>query len=337
MRRDRPRSKVKAKGTRGSFGSVVMKRKNFFAVALAAAAAPLFIVLSAKADLAQLNDGAPFVVIKSTGGQGQITVRPSEPNGLVRIPGSAPGVRMERFNVNSTERIDWPKIGGGGQCGAAGFRGRFRPCIGGAVHLPLNNLPEGPHGVFVTNPGGDLPIGVPNRFQAMVISAGTSPVLMEQTRGPFFIDGESDITLHGVAGRGLVRTTTGTVSIRNPGGGIRIETASGRILMQSGPALDQAQIGSQQGDIEWTINGVGQGPYRVFAGSGIVKLLVRPGIALNIDAVSTGGTVINDLDPAMATVIFARPHAVSLAVGGGGAQITVQSQSGTVIIAPAQL
>ena len=326
-----------------------MKRVNLLAAVLASAAAPLFIVLSAKADLAQLNDGAPLLLIKSNGGQ--ITVRPGEPDGLVRVPGNAPGVRMDRFNVdrNAFGNVNLPAFhctGGQRSVPPAMTRGKVphpqanvapaRPC-GGPVRIPLlNNLREGPHGVAITNPGGDLSVGVPNRFEAMLVNAGASPVLMERTRGPFIIVGDNDIALHGVSGRGWVRSTRGMVDIRNPVGALRIETESGPITLETGPGLNAAQVSSMSGDITWTLEGTGSGPYRVQAGTGTVRILVTHGVAANIDAVSDNGVVVNNLDPSVANVLLSRPHAVSLTVGGGGAQLTVHSTNGTVVIAPAQ-
>ena len=334
---------VKLIGPQGSLAASIMKRVNLLAVALAIAAAPMCIVLSAKADLAQLNDGAPLLIIKSNGGQ--INVHPGEPDGIVRVPGNPQGVRMERFNVdrNAFGNVTLPPL----QC-APGMRSEprgglnprrgfnvGRPC-GGPVHVPLpNNLREGPHGVSITNPGSDISVGVPNRFEAMLVNAGASPVVMERTRGPFIIVGDNDVTLRGVAGRGWVRTTRGNVDIRNPMGALRIETESGPITLQTGPALEAAQVSSMNGDITWTLNGTGTGPYRVNAGYGTVRILLRPGVAANIDAVSDNGIVVNNLDPSVANVLLSRPHAVSLTVGGGGAQLTVHSTNGTVIIAPA--
>lgn len=330
--------KVKLIGPPGPLAASIMKRVNVLAVVLASAAAPLCIVLSAKADLAQLNDGAPLLIIKSNGGQ--INIRPGEPAGMVRVPGNPQGVRMERFSVdrNAFSNVTLPPF----QCaGSQHPRGPVprrevgRPC-GGPVHVPmLNNLREGPHGVTITNPGTDISVGVPNRFEAMLVNAGASPVVMERTRGPYIIVGDNDVTLRGVAGRGWVRSTRGFVDIRNPIGALRIETESGPITLQTGPALEAAQVSSTSGDITWTLNGTGTGPYRVAAGYGTVRILVRPGVAANIDAVSESGVVVNNLDPSAANVLLARPHAVSLTVGGGGAQITVHSTNGTVIIAPA--
>ncbi len=309
--------------------STIMKRINLLALALAAAAAPLCIVLSAKADLAQQTGGPPVVTIRSQGGQ--ITVRSGEPDGIVRVPGNAPGVQMSHFNVSAQEiRMVFP--GERGQAG--GNRGGRRPYSFPARPFNVPNLNEGPHGVAIVNPGNDLTVGVPNKTEAMFINAGPSPVTMEQTHGPFVIFGQGDIALHGVQGRGWVRTPAGNMDIRDPSGALRLETATGRIAMQSGAALDRAEIYSQNGDVEWTINGAGSGPYRIIAGSGIVRLFVRPGIGVNIDASSDTGTVVNNLGPGIADVSLARPHALSLTMGGGGAEITVHSVGATVIIAP---
>ena len=330
MRCGPPRGTVRVDG-RARGPSTIMKRINLLALALAAAAAPLCIVLSAKADLAQQTGGPPVVTIRSQGGQ--IIVRSGEPDGIVRVPGNAPGVQMSHFNVNAQEiRMVFP--GERGQAGGGAHGGRH-PYSFPSRPFNVPNLNEGPHGVAIVNPGNDLTVGVPNKTEAMFINAGPSPVTMEQTHGPFVIFGQGDIALHGVQGRGWVRTPAGNIEITNPSGALRLETATGRIVMHSGEALGSADILSQNGDVEWTINGVGGGPYRIRAGNGIVRLFVRPGIGVNIDASSDMGTVVNNLDPGMAEVSLARPHALSLTIGGGGAEITVHSLGATIIVAPA--
>jgi len=328
MRCGTPDGKVKGGGTR-FFSSTIMRRINFAAIALGALAAPLFIVLSAKADLAQLNDGGPVTVIKSTGGK--ITIHSGEPDGLVRVPGNTPGVQMNRFNVNpqtmGTFCVPRPQAFNP-RHGSRTFEQQSGGCTPRA--LPLR---EGPHGVSITNPGSDLEVGVPNRMELMYVQAGASPVLMERTRGPYIIIGENDVTLRSVAGMGWVQTQ-GNVEVRNPQGNIGVVTGAGRIAIWSGPQLERAQFFSQSGDIEWTVSGVSTGPYRVNLGSGSARIHVCGGFGASIVATSLGGTVVNMLDPSVANVSFSGPHGLSETVGGGGAQVIVNSREGNITIAP---
>jgi hypothetical protein len=136
-----------------------------------------------------------------------------------------------------------------------------------------------------------------------------------------------------VAGMGWVQTQ-GNVEVRNPQGNMGVVTGAGRISVWSGTQLERAQFFSQSGDIEWTISGVSTGPYRVQLGSGSARIHVCPGVAASLAATSTGGTVVNMLDPTVANVGFSGPHAVSMTVGGGGAQIIVNSREGNITIAP---
>jgi hypothetical protein len=325
--------KVKDEGRRSPFTHAFMKRLNLIAIALAVLAAPLVIVLSAKADLAQLNDGAPVTVIKSSGGR--IYVHPGEPDGVVRIPGNPAGVQMNRFNVDpqTMSTLCFPRpqafavrrgIRGGGA--AAGNAGGCTP-----HKLPLR---EGPHGVTINNPGSDIEVGVPNRVELMYIQGGASPVTIERTRGPFFITGQGDVTLRDVVGQGAV-LTQGNIDARNPQGVFTGGSVNGRIALTSGAPLDRAQLYARFGEIDWTIEGLGNGPYRVQTDSATARIFVRPGVGANIDATSDGGTVTNQLPPSAADVGFAGAHAVSLTVNGGGPQITIHSKSGNIIIAPA--
>lgn len=329
MRGSPPRDTVGGEGARGP-SMTFMKRFNHLAIALAALAAPLLIVLSAKADLAQLNDGAPVMRIESTGGR--ILVHPGEPDGMVRIPGNPPGVQMNRFDVPAQASVCVPRPQA--MMPRRGGRPGLAPQQAGCVPHTFNLRP-GPHGVSINNPGSDIEVGVPNRVELMYIKAGASPVTMERTRGPFFITGQSDVALHGVAGAGTV-LTLGNIDARNPAGNLTAGTLNGHIMLVSNAALDKATLVARDaGDIDWTIEGVGGGPYRLQLGSGTAHVYVRPGVGVNINATSVGGVVSNSLDPSVAEVGFAGLHAATLTVGGGGAQITVYSQSGNIIVAPA--
>ena len=238
MRQGAPHGKVEGEGTRGSFARIIMRRINFLAIALGVLAAPLAVVLSAKADLAQLNDGAPLTVINSTGGR--ITVHPGEPDGLVRVPNNAAAQRPQAFE---NKRGYHPP----------GQNPNLNPNLNANPNCRVTHLPlrEGPHGVAINNPGSDLEVSVPSRFELMYIKANASPVLMERTRGPFIITGQNDVALHGVAGMGYVQTA-GNVDVRNPAGILGVATSVGRITIASGPALERLQLYSQSGDIEWT-------------------------------------------------------------------------------------
>ena len=332
MRDSPPQGKVEPRGARGPFTPTFMKRFNHLAIAVAALAAPLLIVLSAKADLAQLNDGAPVVRIQSNGGR--ILVRPGEPDGVVRIPGNAPGVQMNRFDVPAQASVCVPRPQA--LMPRRGVRPGAPPQQQPAC-VPHNfNLRPGPHGVAINNPGSDIEVGVPNRTELMYIQGGASPVTMERTRGPYYIQGRGDVALHGVAGAGTV-LTLGNIDARNPAGNLVAGTLNGHITLFSNAALDRATLVAREtGDIDWTIEGVGGGPYQVHLGSGAAHIFVGPGVGANIVAQSDLGIVTNLLDPSTTDIGSSRPHAVAMSVNGGGPQIIITSQAGNVTIAPLQ-
>jgi hypothetical protein len=307
-----------------------MKRTQLFASLLAAAAAVATVLMCANADLARLTDGPPVLKIHSTGGT--ITVTQGDFPG-VRVPGNPAGVHISRFLVSrqALGRVVLPRQIGGRNT-AGGPRG---------FALPMRNfnvpgIRDGAHGVALDNAGGDMNVEVPNRVEAMYIDAGPSPVVLDRVSGPFIVVSDAgDVTLRNVTGHGFVRTINGNIDVRGTGGNVHIETAFGRVTMQSAGGLDHGDIIDLHGDVDWTFNGVGQGAYRIFSGDGVVRVLLRPNIGATVDAQSDTGSVTNLFDPGAADVRFARPHALSIAVGGGGAQITVHSRGGTVVVAPA--
>ncbi|HXM17513.1 MAG TPA: hypothetical protein VN934_01740 [Candidatus Tumulicola sp.] len=308
-----------------------MKHSQILASLLAAAATVTTVLVSANADLARLTDGPPVVTIHSKG-SGAITITPGDFGG-VRVPGNPPGVQISRFNVSrqAVGRIVLPRQMGRNRSSAGP---RFFTLPGRNFNLP--GVRDGAHGIALENSGGDMNVEVPNHVEALLINAGASPVTLDRVGGPFVIVSDSgDVTLRNVTGHGLVRTISGNVDVRGFSGNVHIETAFGRVTMQSSAGLDHAEVVDLRGDVDWTFNGVGAGAYRIFSGQGLVKVTLRPGIGATVDAQSDGGTVTNYFDPSAADIRFLRPHALSLAVGGGGAQITVHSKNGSVVVAPA--
>jgi hypothetical protein len=309
---------------------LIMQRTKIYAAILGAAAAVASVLFCANADLARLTDGPPVVTINSKG-TGTITVTSGDFAG-VRVPGNPAGVQISRFRVTRQQmgRIVLPS-----QMNATGGGGR-RPLMLRARNFALPGVRDGAHGVALESAGAGMNVQVPGRVEALLINAGPSPVVLDHVSGPFVIVSDTgDVTLRNVTGRGFIRTTSGNVDIRGATGNVHVETVSGRVTMQSAAGLERAEVVDLQGDVDWTFNGIGAGAYRVFNGQGLVRVTLRPAVGATLDAQSDEGTVANYFDAGQADIRFARPHAVSLSLGGGGAQITVHSRSGTVVVAPA--
>ncbi|SRR5579872_362604 len=267
---------------------------------------------------------APVLTIHSTGGT--VHVYSADAAAVHVIPGAGgQRINVSRFTPGQFTR--GPMLPAQQVC--RGFGRRFR-----CYRLPARQfiLPQtlyGSEGVHVENPGGDMSIGVPNHVGAIFINAEQGNVEVERLRGPFIIQAAGDVRLKNVYGRGLIRTTSGNVTLTGVGGDVHLVTAGGFVTVY-GSAAEKADVESQGGAITWRFAKVGTGPYKFSSGQGAVHLQFLPGVAAQVDAQSATGSITNLLPGALTT--GSQQHVLSVPVNGGGPEITVTSTSGDVTI-----
>jgi DUF4097 and DUF4098 domain-containing protein YvlB len=287
----------------------------------------------ARADDVVGTSTPPVLTIHSTGGA--ITITSSEDSNVRVTSGAAQRVRISRFSpdrfgntsIMLPERSVRVPVG-------RGFR---------TYHLPARqfNVPMarfGSEGVNVENLGGDMSIAVPRHVGAIFVNAESGNVAIEKLRGPYIISaGGGDVNMRNVVGRGLIRTTAGNITLGGVGGDVHIQTASGAVTVYASHA-DRADVTTEDGPITWRFARLGDGAYRFSSKQGAIHLGFRPGVAAQVDAQSDSGNVQNlfagSPDAAAAVVRVSSPHALSLAVNGGGPQITATTTSGDISVEP---
>src|SRR5579872_139449 len=304
-------------------------RRILFALPCAVAAVMLF-GLAAMADTTVAPNGLPIVTVHSTGGT--VTIAASDDDN-VRVQSPIPNLRIAHFAVpqGGRSRIMLP----GAQrrlFGRQGWRTFQMPPR--QVWVPNLNRPS--DGISIENPGTDITVSVPKRTGALYINAEAGDVVIQKYRGPFLIvaDGGA-VRVANLVGRGIIRTISGNIDLVGIGGDIHIQTATGNIVGR-GIFADRADVTSQGGSIDWRFARVGAGAYRFQSTDAPIRLSFRPGVAALVDAQSNGGSVQQTFDPSQAQVRFSNPHALSLAVNGGGSEITVTSMSGDITVEPVQ-
>jgi DUF4097 and DUF4098 domain-containing protein YvlB len=156
---------------------------------------------------------------------------------------------------------------------------------------------------------------------------------VDRLRGPYIIQAGGDVHLKDVYGRGLIRTSSGNITLTSVGGDVHLVTAGGAIAVY-GSSAQKADVQSQGGPIIWRFAKIGTGPYKFDAGEGAVHLQFLPGVAAQVDAQSETGNVVNLLPGALTTA--SEQHVLSIAVNGGGPEITVTSTSGDITIEQVQ-
>ncbi|MBV8263401.1 MAG: DUF4097 family beta strand repeat protein [Candidatus Eremiobacteraeota bacterium] len=196
----------------------------------------------------------------------------------------------------------------------------------------------GSEGVNVENPGGDLSIAVPRHAGAVFINAEAGNVEIQKMHAPFIISATTgDVHMVNVGGRGLIRTTTGAVTLGGVSGDLHVQTASGAVTVY-GSTANSVDVQSDNGPIYFRFARCGNGVYRFRSKEGTIRLGFRAGASAQVDAQSDTGNVQN-LFPgtpgaSSAVVSQTSAHAVSMAVNGGGPEITVTTTSGDITLEP---
>lgn len=275
------------------------------------------------------SNPTPVVTIHSAGGR--ITVNGSAAAaGLQLQPGLA-SVRLSHFALDPTtrSRIMLPAA----QTRLFGPHGwrmfRLPPRQFFVPHMNENN-----DGIALDNPGADVNLTVPRRVGVLFINADGGDVMLNRVRGPYVITGNpASVRLHNVAGHGFIRTTSGNIELVGIGGDVHIQTATGRIIAR-GIAVEAADVVSQSGSIDWRFARLGAGAYRFRSGDAPIRLSFRPGVAALVDFQSDRGSVQNNFDAGTAQARFVSARAMSIAINGGGPEVSAASASGDVTVTP---
>src|SRR6202165_111196 len=282
----------------------------------------------ALADQIVTPNGVPVITITSAGGH--VTIFQSNDTDVHALSGLN-NIKVTRFLVNQAthSRVMLPPS----QTRLLGRRG-WRTFRVAPRQFFIPNVSGRNDGISIENPGGDVAIGVSKRLGALFINAQSGDVSIEKLRGPYVIVGsEGTVRLQNVAGHGIIRTSSGNIELVGVGGDVHIQTATGSVTARASFA-ERADVVSQGGSIDWRFARVGAGAYRFRSTDGTIRLGFRPGVAALVDAQSGQGSVQSSFDAASAQIRFSSPHALSLAVNGGGPEITAASMSGDIIIEP---
>lgn len=319
-----------------------------FAVAVTAAAAC--------ADQTSPVSGAGLVVVRSTGGNVTVVVGNA---GEVRIVAPA-HVAMTHFAVSADAdgHIMLPQQGqgqgqnlgpgrgspdagtaAGGNGSAAVGNGGGAAALGrtgfGPRSFTIPGLQDGSDGLNIVNrSGGDLTIYVPPTLAGLVVSAGPGDVSASNLNGSYVIvTGRGGINLQNVAGRGLLRTWAGPITLNGVAGVLGIESARGAVTARE-MSVSQADVLTQSGAVDWEFSSLGRGSYRFNSRDGNIQVGLAPDAAANIDAQSESGSVVNAFGRRLGGVRIFNRHALSMALRGGGPEITASSKFGRVTIRP---
>jgi hypothetical protein len=319
-----------------------------------AACAVLSTAAAAWADQTTPLAGAGLVAVKSMGGN--VTIAVGNP-GEVRIVGpDRVVVRHFAVSADADGHIMLPQQGPGaggavsptpggiasntpppdgsaasnGGANAGMARGGFGP-----RSFTIPGLQDGSDGLSIVNrSGSDVTIYVPPMLAGLIVGAGPGDVTASNLSGSYVIvTGRGGVNLQNVSGRGLVRTWTGPVTLNNVAGVLGIESARGTVTARE-MSVTQADVRTQTGDVDWEFSSLGRGGYRFNSRNGNIQVGLSPESAANVDAQSESGSVVNAFGRKRGNVRIFNRHALSMALRGGGPEITASSKFGRVTIRP---
>jgi Toastrack DUF4097 len=276
----------------------------------------------------------PVLTVHSTGGT--ITLVPGDESGVRVISGGGnQRARINRFDPSQmgTTHIMLPE-----QFVRQPYGHGYRMYRLPARQFAIPMARFGSEGVNVENPGGDTSIAVPRRMGAVFINAERGNVNIQRMHAPFIINATGgEVRMINVGGRGLIRTTTGNVILGGVGGDLHVQTVSGAVTVY-GSAANSVDVQTDNGPIYYRFARCGNGVYRFHSKDGAIRLGFRPEAAAQVDAQSDTGTVQNlfATTPGVGTasVTQSSTHALSMAINGGGPEITVTTTSGDISIEP---
>jgi DUF4097 and DUF4098 domain-containing protein YvlB len=168
-----------------------------------------------------------------------------------------------------------------------------------------------PEGASVRAKSGSADIKGGGRFGSVDIETGSGDVQFSELDGDAEVNAASgDVQFATVGGRGRINTASGDVQLGSLGGGGKINSASGDVQIRE--ARDSVEVNTASGDVnlgeasssvsvnsasgDQTVGSAVQGKLDLKSASGDLKIGIREGSTLWVDARSRSGEVRSELD-----------------------------------------
>ncbi|MEU7529835.1 hypothetical protein AB0A74_29195 [Saccharothrix sp. NPDC042600] len=192
-----------------------------------------------------------------------------------------------------------------------------------------------------------VPLGVTVRAPIgshVIAKSGAADVTVTGTAGRLEIQtGTGDVTTDGADAASQVNSGSGKLRLGPMPGGLRAKTGSGAIEVASiagntvlysgtghvwlGAVRNDVQVRTGSGDV--TIADAAAGRIQMGTGSGHVRVGVHPGVAAEVDLLSTAGTARSDLDVSGTPPTETPALVITGRTGTGNALVTTASTAGS--------
>jgi DUF4097 and DUF4098 domain-containing protein YvlB len=140
------------------------------------------------------------------------------------------------------------------------------------------------------------------------------------------------ITVGGASSRTDLASVSGNVEVAEVRGELEVETVSGNIKVQSG-LLEGGSFESVSGSIYFDADMAHRGEFDFESMSGTVTVMVPPSVSADFDITTFSGSIHNDIGPeARRSSKYTAERELEFSTGGGGAEVSIESFSGSVKI-----
>ncbi|TQM83509.1 putative adhesin [Saccharothrix saharensis] len=164
--------------------------------------------------------------------------------------------------------------------------------------LPLRAVPLGvtvraPVGSHVITKAGSADVTVTGAAGRLEVQTGTGDVTADRAEASSQVNsGSGKVRLGPMPGGLRAKTGSGDIEVSSVGGNTVIYTGTGDVWL--GAVQHDVQVRTGGGDV--TIADAAAGRLQLGTGSGDVRVGVRPGVAAQVDLVSSSGSARSDLD-----------------------------------------
>ncbi|MFD1148792.1 DUF4097 family beta strand repeat-containing protein [Saccharothrix hoggarensis] len=164
--------------------------------------------------------------------------------------------------------------------------------------LPLRAVPlavtvRAPSGSHVIAKAGSADVTVTGAAGRLEIQTGTGDVTADRADAPSQVNsGSGKLRLGPMLGGLRAKTGSGDIEVSSIGGNTVLYTGTGDVWL--GAVQDDVQVRTGSGDV--TVADAAAGRIQMGTGSGDVRVGVRPGVAAEIDLVSSTGSARSELD-----------------------------------------
>ncbi|NUT97406.1 MAG: hypothetical protein HOY78_35825 [Saccharothrix sp.] len=190
--------------------------------------------------------------------------------------------------------------------------------------LPLRAVPLGvtvraPVGSHVIAKSGAADVTVTGAAGRLEIKTGTGAVTADRADGSSQVDsGSGKVRLGPMLGGLRAKTGSGDIEVSSIAGNTVLYSGTGHVWL--GAVQNDVQVRTGSGDV--TIADAAAGRIQLGTGSGHVRVGVHPGVAAEVDLLSTAGTARSDLEVSTTPPADTPPLVITGRTGNGNALVT---------------